>query len=474
MRRTKIVCTMGPATQAPAMMDALLAAGMDVARINMSHGTHAGHAKVIKDLRLACKRAHRDVAILLDLQGPKIRVGRMQGGQVELKNGASLILTTKACEGTAYMVSTSYAHLPKDCKAGDPILLDDGKLRLSVTAVKGHEVHTRVEVGGLLKNNKGMNLPGVALSTQSVTKKDLEDLVFGLEQDVDYVALSFVRHPDDVVRVKKFIAKRGKHTPVIAKIEKPEALEHLRAITRVSDGIMVARGDLGVEMDLDKVPLIQKEIIAMANANKALVITATQMLESMTEAPSPTRAEASDVANAILDGTDAVMLSAETAAGKYPVEACTIMARICTSTEASSAYRLVADERLSLQPKGKRSVAEALCYAARAAAEEIRVRAILSFTKRGKSARYLSKFRPDVPVYAFTPDPLAKRQMALYWGVEPHSVGAATDPEKLIRLTTQRLKFEKKINKGDLVIVVAGSPMGADASINMMKIHQVE
>jgi pyruvate kinase len=473
VRRTKIVCTMGPASASAEKMDALLAAGMDVARINMSHGTHAGHAKVIKDLRAACKRAGHCVAILLDLQGPKIRVGRMKDGGVELKNGAELILTTKACEGTAQKVSTSYLHLAKDCKPGDPILLDDGKLRLSVTAVRGQEVHTRVEVGGILKNNKGMNLPGVQLSTPSVTKKDMEDLAFGLEQDIDYVALSFVRHPDDVVRVKKYIARLGKSTPVIAKIEKPEALEHLRAITRVADGIMVARGDLGVELDLDKVPMIQKEIIAMANANKTLVITATQMLESMTEAPSPTRAEASDVANAILDGTDAVMLSGETAAGKYPIEACSTMARICTSTEDSNEYRLAADERLSLQPKGKRSVAEALCYAARAAAEEIRVRAILCFTKRGKSARYLSKFRPDVPVYAFTPNVPAKQQMNLFWGVEPHLAGKATDPEKQIALTTAKLKAWKKIQKGDLVIVVAGSPMGEAAAINMLKIHEV-
>ncbi len=289
---------------------------MDVARINMSHGTQDGHALVIKRLRAAARKVGKHLSILLDLQGPKIRVGRMRDGKIQLVNGAKLVIGTKAVEGTPERISTSYKNLPKDCQPGDPILLDDGKLRLRVDSVRGNDVHTTVIVGGKLSNHKGMNLPGVTLSTQSVTPKDFEDLAFGLAQGVDYVALSFVRHARDVERVKHFIAGKGHDTPVIAKIEMPEALEHLRAIVRVSDGIMVARGDLGVELDLDKVPLIQKEIIEMANAGQVLVITATQMLESMTDSPSPTRAEVSDVANAILDGTDAVMLSGETAAGQ--------------------------------------------------------------------------------------------------------------------------------------------------------------
>jgi pyruvate kinase len=474
MRRTKIVCTMGPASSKRSTMEALLKAGMNVARINMSHGTHSEHARVISELRLACKRLGKEVAILLDLQGPKIRVGKMAAGGVRLVEGTSLVLQVKAVEGNSARVSTSYKNLPKDCKPGDPILLDDGKLRLRVVAVKGTDVHTRVEVGGLLKDHKGMNLPGVALSTPSVTQKDLEDLRFGLGQGVNYVALSFVRHPDDVTKVQRFIAARGHRTPVIAKIEKPEALEHLRAITRVADGIMVARGDLGVELDLDKVPMIQKEIIAMANANKALVITATQMLESMTESPSPTRAEASDVANAILDGTDAVMLSGETAAGKYPVEACATMARICESTEASATYRSLNLERMAHRPGAGRSVAEAVSFAARAATEDLRVRAIVCFTKRGHTARYLSKFRPEVPVYAFTPTPATRHEMGLYWGISPYPTQTAQTTDTLFRRAVENLKKDRRVGRGDLLVMLAGMPLALDGTVNFMQIYQVD
>jgi pyruvate kinase len=475
MRKTKIVCTMGPSSSDPKVMEALFKAGMNVARINMSHGSHAGHAKVIRDLRRVSKKLGLQLAILLDLQGPKIRVGRMTNDKVELKDGAELILTTKPMLGEPHKVYTSYKHLPKDCKAGDPILLDDGKLRLRVLSVHGTEVRTRVEVGGYLKNNKGMNLPGVALSTPSVTPKDMEDLRFGLQHGVDYVALSFVRRPDDVLRVKKYIASQGKSTPVVAKIEKPEALEHLRAITRASDAIMVARGDLGVELDLDKVPLIQKEIIATAHAERTLVITATQMLESMTEAPSPTRAEVSDVANAILDGTDAVMMSGETAAGKYPIEACQTMAAICESTEASAAYRHANAGRLqSSRGAGRRSVAEAVCFAARAATDELRIKAIVCATKRGKTARYLSKLRPEVPIYAFTPDHDAVRQMGLYWGVKAAYTPKARNTDNLHQVITAGLLKQKKVAKGDLLVMVSGMPIGLRGTINMMKIHEVE
>jgi pyruvate kinase len=474
MRRTKIVCTMGPATHEQKVLERLFEAGMDVARLNMSHGTHAAHARMIKNLRATAKRTGKDIAILLDLQGPKIRVGKMTGGHVQLKDGHLVTLVTREVLGTSERVSTSYLKLAQDCKPGDPILLDDGKLKLRVTAIKGTDVLTRVEVGGVLKDHKGMNLPGVALSTPSVTPKDYEDLRFGLDQGVDYVALSFVRHPDDVTKVKKYIAARGLATPVIAKIEKPEALEHLRAITRTADGLMVARGDLGVEMDLDKVPLIQKEIIAMANQNKAIVITATQMLESMTENPSPTRAEASDVANAILDGTDAVMLSGETAAGKYPIEACATMAKICATTEASAAYRSGNLERLAQHTGGKRSVSEAVSFAARAATEDLRVRAIVCFTKRGKTARYLSKFRPEVPIYAFTPNHHTLHQMGLYWGVTGGFTHKERSTDRLFRRTCERLKKDKRVSKGDLLVMLSGTPINLEGGINLLKIHQVD
>jgi len=364
--------------------------------------------------------------------------------------------------------------LAVDCKPGDPILLDDGKLRLRVTAIVGQDVRARVEVGGWLKNHKGMNLPGVSLSTPSVTAKDFIDLRFGLEHGVDCVALSFVRRPDDVLKVKKVITAFGRNTPVIAKIEKPEALDHLRAITRAADGLMVARGDLGVEMDLAQVPLMQKEIITMANLNKALVITATQMLESMTENPSPTRAEASDVANAILDGTDAVMLSGETAAGKYPIEACSTMARICAITEASTGYRNGNLDRLAQHSAGKRSVSEAVSFAARAATEDLRVRAIVCFTKSGATARYLSKFRPEVPIYAFTPRPATLHQLGLYWGVTGAATRQERDMDRLFKHTCEYLKKDKRVSKGDLVVILCGTPLGQLGGINLLKIHQVD
>ena len=473
MRKTKIVCTMGPASSSPEIIDQLLAAGMDVARINMSHGTHEGHALVIRRLKLAARRIGKHLSILLDLQGPKIRVGKMRDGKILLENGAKLIIGTIAVEGTPHRVSTNYKNLVKDVQAGDPILLDDGKLRLVVDRVDGTDVHTTVLVGGKLSNNKGMNLPGVKLSTPSVTKKDFEDLAFGLEQGVDYVALSFVRHARDVERVKAFISARGHDTPVIAKIEMPEALEHLRAIVRVSDGIMVARGDLGVELDLEKVPLIQKEIIEMANAGQVLVITATQMLESMTDAPSPTRAEVSDVANAILDGTDAVMLSGETAAGKFPVEAARMMASICETTEGSAAYRTAQSAR----PKrfgGHRSVAEAVCSAAKAASDDLRVRAIICFTQSGTTARHLAKVRPEVPIYAFTPTRAALSRLGLYWGTSSHFVPRAKNSDRLFKQTCDVLKKKRLLNKGDLVILVSGTPIGQRGTINLMKIHEVD
>ncbi len=474
MRRTKIVCTMGPSTADPAVLDGLIEAGMDVARLNMSHGTHADHAAMIARLRQASRRRGKPIPILLDLQGPKIRVGNMRGGAVDLKEGSLISLVPGEVEGVAERISTSYRKLATDCKVGDPILLDDGKLRLRVVAIADGELRARVEVGGTLKNHKGMNLPGVSLSTPSVTSKDFADLRFGIEQGADCVALSFVRHPDDVLKVKRVVASKGVSLPVIAKIEKPEALDHLRAITRASDGLMVARGDLGVEMDLTQVPLIQKEIITMAGLNKVLVITATQMLESMTENSSPTRAEVSDVANAILDGTDAVMLSGETAAGKYPVEACATMARICVTTEASTAYRTGNAQRLAEHAGGRQGLSEAVSFAARAATEDLRVRAIVCFTRGGETARYLSKFRPEVPIYAFTPQPRTLNQLGLYWGVSGAPVGVEKDMDRLFKRACEHLKREQKVAVGDLLVMLCGTPLGMARGTNLLKIHTVE
>ena len=473
MRKTKIVCTLGPASSSLEMITKLIVAGMDVARVNMSHGDYAGHALVIKRLRLASKRLAKPLAILLDLQGPKIRTGKIEGGAVHVRGGDRITLTTKAVLGTASLIGTSYKHLPKDVSAGDPILIDDGKLRLKVLEVKGENVLCEVIVGGKLSNHKGINLPGVELSTQSVTPKDYQDLAFGLKQGVDYVALSFVRHAEDVARVKRFIASKGMSTPVIAKIEKPEALEHLRAIARVADGVMVARGDLGVELEAEKVPLIQKDLIRIANEAKILVITATQMLESMTENPTPTRAEASDVANAIFDGTDAVMLSGETAAGKYPLEAASMMARICEATENSSAYREAHAFR-KIHRNGYFSVSDAVSYAARAASEDLRVRAMVCFTQSGSTTRLLSKYRPEIPIYGFTPSKNALQQMGLVWGTRGFFVPRGKNSDQLFKRVCDELKKLKRVSKGDLVIIVSGTPLGESGSINMMKIHKVE
>jgi pyruvate kinase len=473
MRKTKIVCTLGPASSSQEMINKLLEAGMDVARINMSHGDYAGHAKVIKRLRLGSQRLGKPLAILLDLQGPKIRTGKIADGAVQIHAGDELVLSTKPLLGSQYRISTSYKHLPKDVSPGDPILIDDGKLRLKVLKVQGGEVHCEVVVGGKLSNHKGINLPGVELSTPSVTAKDFQDLAFGLKNGVDYVALSFVRRPEDVVKVKRFIAARGKDTPVVAKIEKPEALEHLRAIVRVADGVMVARGDLGVELEAEKVPLIQKDLIRLANEAKILVITATQMLESMTENPTPTRAEASDVANAIFDGTDAVMLSGETAAGKYPLEAAAMMARICRATEDSAAYREAHGFQKLKRGTGS-SVSDAVSYAARAASEDLRVRAIVCFTQSGSTAKIIAKYRPEVPIYAFTPSKSALQQMGLVWGTRGFFVPRAKNTDQLFERVCQSLKKARRVSKGDTMIMISGTPLGESGSINMMKIHRVE
>jgi pyruvate kinase len=475
MRKTKIVCTLGPASSSEEMIVRLIQAGMDVARVNMSHGNYDDHSKVIRRVRKASQALGKPVAILLDLQGPKIRTGKISEGRVEIKAGGRIILTTKAMEGTADKISTSYQYLPRDVSPGDPILIDDGKLRLQVLTTKGAEVLCEVVNGGWLSNHKGINLPGVPLSTPSVTPKDIKDLHFGLRQGVDYVALSFVRRAEDVIRVKKIIAASRKDTPVIAKIEKPEALEHLRAIMRVADGVMVARGDLGVELEPEKVPLIQKELIHLANQSKVLVITATQMLESMTEYPSPTRAEASDVANAIFDGTDAVMLSGETAAGKYPIEAASMMSRICEVSENSAPYREGHSfKKLLTGHSGYRSVADAVSYAARAASEDLRVRAMICFTQSGATARLVSKYRPEIPIYAFTPSRSSMQQLGLVWGTSGMLAPKASNSDRLFKQACDRLKKLKKLVAGDMVIIISGTPLGERGSINMMKIHRVD
>ncbi len=472
MRRTKIVCTIGPATSSEEQLEALVRAGMNVARLNFSHGEWEEHGAVIASVRRVSERLGLAVAILQDLQGPKIRVGKLRGGQpLSLVNGAALTITTQNIEGTPGIVSTTYQALPQDVKPGDRILLDDGLLELRVTGSSETEVYCVVVHGGLLKEHKGINLPGVAVSTPALTEKDREDLRFGIAHDVDYVALSFVRRPEDVLEAKAYIkqlqselgSKYADPTPLIAKLEKPEAIEHLEAILKVTDGVMVARGDLGVEMPLENVPVIQKRIIARCNDLGLPVITATQMLESMVINPRPTRAETSDVANSILDGTDAVMLSAETSVGAYPIETVETMARIAVETETNGL--------ILRQPHcSDLTRAHAVSHAARALSEETSVQAIVVFTRTGASAHLISKDRPRTPILAYTPSERVYRRLALWWGVLPRQIELNDSTEVLTNAVDQQLSDDKLIPKGAYVVVMGGLPIASRARTNFVRL----
>jgi pyruvate kinase len=467
-RRAKIICTLGPASSSPAMIERMAAAGMDVARLNFSHGTHAEHARRIQLIRQASGKVQRPIGILADLQGPKIRTGALAGGQpVRLHFGQKFTITTRHIEGTAEGVSTTFRPLPRSVRKGDQILLSDGEIALRVVSAKGRDVICQVENGGLLGEHKGINLPGVNLKIPSLTPKDREDLKFALAQGADYIALSFVRTPNDVRAARQAIARAGKNTPVIAKIEKPEALDNLDEILEVAQGVMVARGDLGVEMSPEKVPVAQKEIIAKARNALSPVITATQMLDSMQKNPRPTRAEASDVANAIFDGSDALMLSGETAAGSYPLESLEMMDRIIREAEASIAEPLKPARRADIRIG--ETVAEAVCHAA----EELRMKAIVVFTETGFSARLVSKYRPKAPIIAFSPRPETRRRLALFWGVMPRTMGQIKRSDQLARLTELRMREEKLVETGDVIGIIAGTPFGAHGTTNLMRLLRV-
>jgi pyruvate kinase len=467
-RHSKIVCTIGPATRAPRMIRKLFQAGLDVARLNFSHGTHEEHAATIAALREESVKLEKPVAILADLQGPKIRTGALAGGgTVTLRAGQRFVITTSRILGDSTRVNTTFRPLPREVKKGDRILLSDGLIELRVEKTTNHEVICQVENGGVLGENKGINLPGVRLRVPAVTDKDRVDLRFAVSQKVDYIAASFVRRAEDVLQAKELVRRAGATTPVIAKLEKPEAIENLDEILRVSDGVMVARGDLGVEMSLERVPVVQKNIIARAREFRRPVITATQMLESMTENPRPTRAEASDVANAIFDGTDAVMLSAETASGKYPVEAVAMMARIIEEAEASihEFSRPAPQERL----KVAETVAELVCHASR----ELHMKLIAVFTHSGFTARLVSRYRPLVPIIAFSPEQQTRRRMALLWGVTPRSIVDIKKIDGLATIAEKRLLEERLVRKGDVIGIVAGTPMGIRGTTNFMKFHVI-
>jgi pyruvate kinase len=467
-RHSKIVCTIGPASRDPRILKRLLEAGMDVARMNFSHGSHAEHANCMQLLRAAANKLGKTIAILADLQGPKIRTGVLAGGvPVTLRTGQKFTITSRKIPGDSTRVSTTFLPLPREVHRGDRILLSDGLIELRVESVRLKDVNCRVVNGGALGEHKGINLPGVKLRVPALTTKDKADLKFALAHGADYIAVSFVRRPEDVLLAKSLIRRARKETPVIAKLEKPEAIENLEGILLVSDGVMVARGDLGVEMNPEQVPVVQKNIIARAREFRRPVITATQMLESMTENPRPTRAEASDVANAIFDGSDAVMLSAETASGKYPGEAVSMMARIIEEAEGS----IKEFDRPGTQEKLKvaETVAELVCHASR----ELHMKWIVVFTHSGFTARLISRYRPLVPIAAFSPETETRRRLALVWGVAPLEIPDLRKVDQLAEISEKRLLQEKLVGKGDVIAIVAGTPMGVRGTTNFMKFHVI-
>lgn len=465
MRNAKIVCTLGPATQTYDQIRALAEAGMNVARINLSHGSHDQHSEVIGHVRRVSDELGVPIAVLADLQGPKIRLGTFGDGPVTLVPGESFTITTSHVDGTAEQCSTTYAGLPGDVGAGDTILIDDGRLRLSVTAVAGSDVVTVVEIGGPVSDHKGINLPGVAVSVPAMSAKDVDDLRWALQEGIDFVALSFVRSAADVEDVRAVMRDLDILRPVIAKIEKPQAVENLSEIMDAFDGVMVARGDLGVELSLEEVPMVQKRIVEMARRNAKPVIVATQMLESMISAPRPTRAEASDVANAVLDGADAVMLSGETSVGAYPIQAVQTMARIIESTEDHGLPLMAA---LSWKSRTRSGV---ICRAARDVAEAIDAKYMVAFTQSGDSARRLARYRSHIPVMAFSPDPVVRNQLALSWGIETFLVPMVRHTDEMVLQLDRALLDIGRLQEGDPLVIVAGSPPGIRGSTNALRIH---
>ncbi len=472
MRKAKIVATIGPASRSVERLRDLMLAGVDVARVNMSHGSHDSHAETIRNLRTVAAELNRPLAILLDLCGPKIRTGQLHDHQpVKLEAEQELTITTRDLIGDASIVSTSYTNLPQDVNPGDRILFADGLIELRVEQVGKTDVVCRVINGGLLGENKGINLPGVKLSAPSLTEKDRTDLSFGLQQKVDYVALSFVRSARDCIGAKTLIEYLGADTPLIAKIEKREALNDLDNIIDVCDGVMVARGDLGVETAVESVPFHQKQIVTKANAAEKLVITATQMLESMTHEPRPTRAEASDVANAILDGTDAVMLSAETAVGEYPVQTVETMSRIISYTEENCAYGDRSRDLIHGHQKGTegRAIAEAAIYAA----QELRTRFIIVFSKSGTMARHLAALRPAQRVIAFTPNPKSYNALAAVWGLEPHLLDFSGGSRGILARADEMMVSSGLAKRGEMIVAMAGRIPDQPSLSSIMKLHRL-
>ncbi|WP_206831148.1 pyruvate kinase [Alicyclobacillus fructus] len=472
MRKTKIVATIGPASESLDMLTKLIEAGLDVARLNFSHGTYEEHAERIRRIREASARVGKHVGIMLDIKGPKIRTGKIQGGQVELRDGDEIVLTIDPVEyGTKERVWVSYEGLVEDVYPGAPIRIDDGLIGLEVIQVKGHDIHCRVTNGGVLKDNKGINVPGVTLRIPGVTEKDKADIRFGIEHGVDMIAASFVRKAADVLEVRRILEEHNYQADIISKIETREGLDRLDEIAQVSDGMMVARGDLGVEIPTEEVPLAQKRIISICNRYGKPVITATQMLDSMQRNPRPTRAEASDVANAIFDGTDAIMLSGETAAGRYPLESVRTMAQIAERAEAAIAHDEVAYRH---RTEVTHTVSDSLAHAVRTLAADLDVISIITATTSGHTARCVSKHRPMTPIIAVTPFDHVARRLTLYWGVLPVVVpDIAGTTDELLASSVQGALSTGYVHKGDRVIIMGGIPAGTAGTTNFMKVHTV-
>jgi len=466
-RRAKIVCTLGPATSSQEQITALIGAGLDVARLNLSHGTYDDHLRAYQRVRAGSDATGRSVGVLADLQGPKIRLGTFPGGPVWLKPGEEFVITTDDIPGTEREATTTYQGLADDVRTDDRILIDDGNVQLDVLGVTGTRVHTRVVVGGKVSDHKGINLPGVAVSAPALTEKDEADLRWALALGVDVIALSFVRSPDDAANVRKIMAEVGRQVPLIAKIEKPEAVGVLPEIVDAFDGIMVARGDLGVELPLEQVPAVQKRAISLARERARPVIVATQMLESMISAPRPTRAEVSDVAGAVVEGADAVMLSAETSVGKYPVETVATMARIIIAAEESS---LRAESSLARVPT---TTGGAIARAAAEVGAIVGAKALVAFTMTGETARRLARYRSPIPLLAFTTEPATRSQLALTWGAETFIVPTVHHTDDMVHEVDSALVHLGRCAIGDRIVIVAGSPPGSPGKTNALRVHRI-
>lgn len=473
LRHTKIVCTIGPSSNSKEQLKKLVKAGMNVARINFSHGSHQGHKKVIERVRQVADELNTVVSVLADLQGPKIRVGAMKDDGQPIEEGSRVTISTRSNdEGTSDIIPIDYKNLADDASTGDRILMDDGLLELVIEDIVGQEIEAKVISGGLLKSRKGVNLPGIDISIPSLTKKDIKDLNFAVKQGVDFIAMSFVRSARDVEEVISRLRALGSQADVIAKIEKPDAVKAIDEIIEETDGIMVARGDLGIEIESERVPLIQKDIIESCKQVGKPVITATQMLESMIEQPRATRAENSDVANAVLDGSDAVMLSGETAVGQYPVEAVGEMSKICRSVESNTS-RIYHNLKYEKPEWKEKQVVESIADSCVSVADNVDAKVIGTLTHSGNTARRIAKFRPNVPIVAFTENETVINQLELVWGVIPIKIQEITDSDKSLQIMGQKLADKGFVEKGDRIILTTGVPLAKRGSTNMITVLTV-